>query len=107
MAKRRPFGILYAPVVREHLRPIDRRHYGLIMEAIELHLAYEPDVETTNRKPLGPTTELQAEWELRCGPGNRFRVFYEVDRDKRRVNIVAIGVKRGNRLRIGREEVKL
>ncbi len=107
MPRSRPFDIFYAPLVKEHLRPIERRYYGLMAEAIELHLTYEPDVETANRKPLGPTTELEAEWELGCGPRNRFRVFYEVDRGKRRVNIVAIGVKRGNWLRIGREEVKL
>ncbi|MEW6567008.1 MAG: addiction module toxin RelE [Chloroflexota bacterium] len=107
MTGARAFAIFYAPVVKEHLRPIERRHYAVIKEAIELHLAYEPDVETMNRKPLGPTTELEAEWELQCGRGNRFRVFDRVDRDAGRVDIVAIGVKRGNRLRIGREEVKL
>lgn len=107
MTGSRRFAIFCAPVVKEHLRAIERRQYGLIMEVIELHLADEPDVETRSRKRLAPTTELEAEWELRCGPANRFRVFYGVDRAAGRVNVLAIGVKRGNRLRIGGEEVEL
>jgi hypothetical protein len=107
MPERRRFAIVYAPAVSDHLRPIERRQYSVIKETIEGQLTYEPDGETANRRRLVPTTELEAEWELRCGPGNRFRVFYWVDRDAGTVNVVAIGVKRGNRLRIGREEVGL
>ena len=50
---------------------------------------------------------FEAEWEIRCGPNNRFRVFYEIDREKSEVCILAIGVKQRNRLFIGREEVEL
>ena len=74
---------------------------------LEAHLAYEPDGEAANRKLLSPTSELEAEWELRFGPGNRFRVFYSVQHERREVYVVAIGIKRGNRLLIGREEVRL
>jgi hypothetical protein len=45
-----------------------------------------------------------ASWELRCGPDNRFRVFYEVDAAAREVQILAIGVKERNRLLIAGEE---
>ena len=107
MARPRPFRILYAPVVSEHLRVIPRKHHGLIKEAIEVHLAGEPDRETTSRRLLSPTTELEAEWELRSGPKNMYRVFYNIDATLRIVLIVAIGVKRGNRLKIGRDEVML
>jgi mRNA-degrading endonuclease RelE of RelBE toxin-antitoxin system len=48
---------------------------------------------------------LEAEWEIRFGPNNRFRVLYEVDRDNLMVYILAIGIKVGNRLLIGGEEV--
>jgi mRNA-degrading endonuclease RelE of RelBE toxin-antitoxin system len=41
---------------------------------------------------------------MRCGPDNRFRVFYDVDSGQRVVNILAIGVKQGSRLTIGGEE---
>jgi mRNA-degrading endonuclease RelE of RelBE toxin-antitoxin system len=45
-----------------------------------------------------------ATWELRFGPRNSFRAFYDVDNDARIVLILAIGVKKGNRLFIGGEE---
>lgn len=45
-----------------------------------------------------------ASWELRFGPSNRFRVFYHVDEDRRKVAILAIGVKQRDRLFIGDEE---
>ena len=48
-----------------------------------------------------------ARWELRVGPENRFRVFYRIDRKIMRVNILAIGEKRGERLFIGGEVVRL
>lgn len=49
---------------------------------------------------------LEAQWELRFGPDNRFRVFYEIDREHREVYILAIGVKERDRLFIGGEELK-
>jgi hypothetical protein len=48
---------------------------------------------------------FEAEWELRFGPHNRFRVFYRVDRQRKVVRILAIGVKRRERLWIGGEEI--
>ena len=107
MPRRRRYQVIYAPVVYSHLRRIERKYYGLIKEAIELQLEFEPETETPNRKQLAPSTELEADGELRCGPNNRFRVFYWVDQASRKVFVVAVGVKTGNRLRIGREEVKL
>jgi len=107
MARRLAFSIVYAPMVRDHLRAIRRRDLAIIKAAIEASLSDEPTRETANRMPLSPATELEADWELRCGPSNRFRVFYSVDEQARRVHVVAVGVKRGNRLKIGREEVSL
>jgi len=46
-------------------------------------------------------------WEIRFGPNNSFRVFYDTDPVSRKVYILAIGVKVGNRLFIGREEFEL
>jgi hypothetical protein len=48
-----------------------------------------------------------AEWELRFGPNNRFRVLYEIDDGAREAHILAIGIKDGNRLLIGGEEINL
>jgi hypothetical protein len=53
----------------------------------------------------GLTSSIEwASWEFRCGPDNRFRVFYEVDVAAQEVRILAIGVKERNRLLIGGEE---
>jgi mRNA-degrading endonuclease RelE of RelBE toxin-antitoxin system len=100
-----PFEVIYASQVQQHLRAIERRHYGLIRRTVETQLQFEPDVETRNRKPLKQSLDLTAHWELRCGPQNRFRVFYDVDHECHMVYILAIGVKQGNRLCIGGEEI--
>ncbi len=102
-----PFALVYASIVKSHLETIERKYHSLIRTAVEADLQFEPDVETRNRKPLKRPIEFEAEWELRCGPGNRFRVFYQVDTERRVVSILAIGVKHGDRLRIGRREVSL
>jgi mRNA-degrading endonuclease RelE of RelBE toxin-antitoxin system len=105
--RRRPlFALDYAPVVRQHLRVIDARHHSMIRTAIEEQLFFEPDVETRNRKPLKRPVASEAEWELRLGPENRFRVFYRVDRARREVHVLAIGQKERNRLSIGGEDVE-
>ena len=106
----RRFALIYDVQVREHLAAIERKHHSLIRRTIERQLRHEPDIEARNRKPLlrasvfGAAREV---WELRLGPGNRFRVFYTVDAPADRVLILAIGVKVGNRLWIGGEEFEL
>jgi mRNA-degrading endonuclease RelE of RelBE toxin-antitoxin system len=106
MNSKRAFELVYAPQVKEHLKAIERKYYGLIRREIEVQLQFEPEVETRNRKPLRRAVAFEAEWELRFGPNNRFRVFYEVDRDARAVYILAIGVKIRDRLTIAGEEVE-
>ncbi len=106
-ARRRPFLILYAPAVMGHLRAVPRPHRSLLRDEVQRQLAFEPTSPTRNRKPLRGPNALEAEWELRCGPGNRYRVFYEVDPAARRVSVLAIGVKQRERLLIGKEEVEL
>ena len=98
--------MIYAPQVTLHLRTIERKHHTLIRHEIEAQLQFEPDVETRNRKPLRRMVGLAVEWEIRFGPGNRFRVFYEVDRRQRVVYILAIGVKKRDRLYIGGGEIE-
>jgi mRNA-degrading endonuclease RelE of RelBE toxin-antitoxin system len=105
MSQRQRFILIYAPVVRQHLRAIDARHHSLIRATIEEQLLSKPESETRNRKPLRRPTAFEAEWELRFGPGNRFRVFYDVDAEALEVRILAIGVKERNRLFVGGEEV--
>ena len=107
VVRRQPYTLVYAPEVKQHLRAIERQHYSLIRETIQEQLLLEPDAETRNRKPLRQPAIFEAQWELRFGSGNRFRVFYEIDRENREVYILAIGVKERDRLFIGGEEVEL
>ncbi len=101
------FNLVYAPQVKEHLRTIERKYHSLIRQAIESQLQFEPNVETRNRKPLKRPAQLGADWEIRFGPDNRFRVFYAVEPEQLDVYVLAVGTKRGNKLMIGGEEVKL
>ena len=106
MNPKRAFDLAYAPQVKEHLKAIERRYYGLIRQEIEAQLPFEPDVETRNRKSLKRAIAFEAEWEICFGPNNRFRVFYKVVQDTRAVHILAIGVKVRDRLYIGGEEIE-
>lgn len=102
-----PFSLIYAPVVRDHLRIIERKFHALIRQTIIEQLTFEPVAETRNRKPLKRPVDFEATWEIRFGPKNCFRVFYDVELVNRTVTILAIGVKEGSRLRIGGEEIDL
>ena len=104
MAKRRTFALAFAPEAIEHLDRIESKYHGLLRRAIMEQLTHTPTEETRNRKPLDQPAPFEASWELRCGPDNRFRVFYEVDAESQTVRVLAIGVKDRNRLLIGGEE---
>jgi mRNA-degrading endonuclease RelE of RelBE toxin-antitoxin system len=108
MAKRRePYTLVYARGVTTHLKTIDAKYDRLIREKIEEQLQFEPGVETRNRKPLRQPAPFGAEWEIRFGPDNRFRVLFDIDEENRAVQIIAVGEKEGNRLIVGGEEVEL
>ena len=107
MARRRPYILIYARGVTKHLEFIDAKYDSLIREKIEEQLRFEPGVETKNRKPLRQPAPFAAEWEIRFGPDNRFRVLYDINVEQHTVEILAIGVKDGNRLLIAGEEVEL
>jgi len=102
----RGFALIFAPEVVAHLETIERKFHGLIRKQLRLRLTSEPEKDSRNRKPLDVPAPFGAQWELRFGPGNRFRVFYEVDREARTVTILAIGVKDRDVLQIGLEEYR-
>jgi hypothetical protein len=104
MAKRTKFTLLFAPEAIDHLDTIESKHHGVLKRAINEHLTYTPTEETRNRKPLVQPAPFEATWELRCGPNNRFRVFYDVDLTAREVQILAIGIKDRSRIAFGGEE---
>jgi mRNA-degrading endonuclease RelE of RelBE toxin-antitoxin system len=100
----RQYALIFAPEVVQDLDGIDRKHHSFIRRQIRLRLSTEPEKEGRNRKPLEVPAPFGAQWELRFGPDNRYRVFYEVDPERRAVTILAIGTKIRDVLRIGREE---
>jgi hypothetical protein len=102
-----PFTIIYAPITWIHLRAIEAKYYSLIRTTIEARLSLAPDIQTRHRKPLKRLVSFGATWELRLGPGNWSRVLYDIDRTQQVVAVLAIGLKRGNRLLIGGEEIRL
>jgi len=104
MPRRSRFTLAFAPETLDHLDFINRKHHRLIRKELHDQLSFAPDVATRNRKMLAQPAPLGATWELRFGPNNRFRVFYEIDVHEKIVRILAIGVKVGNKLLIGGEE---
>jgi hypothetical protein len=107
MAKKPPFALIYDDEVAGHLAAIEPKYHSLIRMTIEDQLRFEAETATRNRKPLERPGALGARWELRLGPDNRFRVFYRVEAEERRVRILAVGVKERDRLFIAGEEVEL
>jgi mRNA-degrading endonuclease RelE of RelBE toxin-antitoxin system len=108
MAKKRTFSLVFAPAVKRHLKAIEARWDTLIKRNIEEQLTHEPDVETRNRKPFRRRpAPFGADWEIRFGPDNRFRVLYKIAEERREVQVLAIGVKQGNRLLFSGEEIDL
>src|SRR5206468_9046423 len=104
MPRRPVFSLSFAPQAIKHLDFIQPKYLGLLRRAINEQLTHNPTAQTRNRKPLDQPAPFDASWELRCGPDNRFRVFYDVDLGSHAVNILAVGVKDRGRLLIGSEE---
>jgi hypothetical protein len=105
MGRRARYAIVYAPETVRHVDAIEPKYYGVVRRAIQEQLRFHPGRPTRNRKPLeeqpGP---FGATWELRCGPANRFRAFYEFQADTHELWVLAIGVKDRARLFIAGEE---
>jgi mRNA-degrading endonuclease RelE of RelBE toxin-antitoxin system len=104
MPRRPRFQIIFAPETLEHLDIMERKDHRLIRETVNQQLNFSPTEATRNRKPLEQPAPFGATWELRFGPHNRFRVFYEVDSDQSVVQVLAIGIKERNTLIVGNEE---
>lgn len=98
-----PYRIQFAKSADEHFAELTARQQTILLEAVKVQLRYEPLRKTRHRKQLRPNP--LAPWELRLGA---LRVFYEVDAEEADlVNVLAIGIKRGNRLFVAGEEIKI
>lgn len=107
MAMRKTYEIAFSEDADEHLDFIERKYHSLVLDTIEKQLTHQPLVEMRNRKPIRQPAVYPEAWEIRFGPNNRFRVFYEVDVGRQLVSILAIGCKERNRLVIGGDEIQL
>lgn len=96
------FQIDFTPDGIEDMKILRKYDRERIVTEIGYQLEHQPDFRTRNRKQLRPNS--LAEWELRIDP---FRVFYDVNRERGRVSIVAVGKKEGNRLIIRGMEFQL
>jgi hypothetical protein len=103
MPRRRVFEVVFDTLALDHMDAIERKSHTLIRRTIDEHLVQEPDVVTRNRKPLTRATTIGATWEVRCGPANRFRIFYDIHHDERLVVVLAIAREVGERLFVGKE----
>jgi mRNA-degrading endonuclease RelE of RelBE toxin-antitoxin system len=108
MARKQRYELVFAPEVKAHLKAIEAKYDSLIRRTIAEQLGHEPEVETRNRKPVRKQpAPFRAAWEIRFGPGNRFRVLYKVIHESHEVHVLVIGVKQGNRLLVAGEEMDL
>jgi mRNA-degrading endonuclease RelE of RelBE toxin-antitoxin system len=98
-----PYRIQFAKSADEHFAELTARQQTILLETVKVQLRYEPLRKTRHRKQLRPNP--LAPWELQLGA---LRVFYEVDAEEADlVNVLAIGIKRGNRLFVAGEEIKI
>jgi mRNA-degrading endonuclease RelE of RelBE toxin-antitoxin system len=98
------YKIEFAESVKTQFKALTARQRVIILDAIERQLIHEPLKETRNRKVLRPNP--LAPWELRVGD---LRVFYEPEifETAKKIRILAVGRKEGNKLFIGEEVVEL
>ena len=95
------YRIQFAKSAEDNFGELTTRQQRIVLNAVRVQLRHEPLRETRNKKRLRPNP--LAPWELRVGA---LRVFYEVDTDQSDlVNILALGVKKGNRLFIAGKEI--
>ena len=94
--------VLLEREAEDHLARLRASDRSRVAQAIVKQLSHQPTVETRNCKPMRPND--LATWELRV---RSYRVYYDVDEGEQTVWVRAIGLKVGNRVYIGGEEVDL
>jgi mRNA-degrading endonuclease RelE of RelBE toxin-antitoxin system len=87
------FEIEFSPESLDDLIALKKNDQVRLVDAIEMQLRQQPMKKTRNRKRLRPNDV--AEWELRV---DKFRIFYNADREALIVSIQAVGFKIGNLL---------
>ena len=97
------YRIQFTKSAEGHFAELSARQQAIVLDAVRVQLQHEPLRETRNRKPLRPNP--LAPWELRVGV---LRIFYEVDAlEPDLLNVLAIGIKRGNQLIVAGKEISI
>ncbi len=97
-----PYRIAFSSNSLAHLQIFTAREQRIIRDAMIEQLSHEPNVPIRNRKEMRPN--LTAIWELRI---EDFRAYYDINEGEAIVDIRAVRVKEGNKVRIGGEIVEL
>jgi mRNA-degrading endonuclease RelE of RelBE toxin-antitoxin system len=92
------FDIQFTRRAVASLRSLTARQRTTALDGIERHLRHQPLVETRNRKRL--RQPAFAMWELRLGI---LRIYYEVGNEPPVVTVIAVGIKRRDRVFVGTE----
>jgi mRNA-degrading endonuclease RelE of RelBE toxin-antitoxin system len=97
------YRIRFTESAENHFAQLSARQQAIVVDAVKVQLKNEPLRETRNRKQLRPNP--LAPWELRVGV---LRVFYELDGlEPDLVNVLAIGIKKGNQLFVSGKEIRI
>jgi len=96
------FDIEYSPDAVSQLQQLRRFDQVAVADAVEKALKHEPSAPSRHRKRM--RSKIISTWELRIGD---FRVYYDVDDQRRLVEVRAIGIKVRERVYISGEEVDL
>jgi len=97
------YRIRFTQSAEDHFAQLTARQQAIVVDAVKVQLKNEPLRETRNRKQLRPNP--LAPRELRVG---LLRVFYEVDAlQSDLVNILAIGIKKRNKLIVSGKEIQI
>lgn len=98
-----PYQIIFSRIAETHLQGLTARDRRIVIEEIVQQLTDQAAIATRNRKPMRPNP--LASWELRVG---NLRVYYDIeDEPEPLVEIIAVGVKERDRVRIGNKVVEL
>ena len=96
------FIIAFTVSAFDDIRWFRKHEQKTIFDGIEAQLAFQPNVETRNRKSLRPNQV--SEWEVRI---DRYRVFYDVNVARSVVEVKMVGQKDGSRLLVRGKEYAL
>ena len=96
------YGVEFSQDAERHLRRFTVREQGILIDAVDELLTYQPASAMRRRKLL--RANPLATWELRV---REFRLFYNVDEQEAQVTVIAIGRKVHNILYIEDQEFEL